>query len=158
MMKRCLLIFSAWVIGVTGVLTFTSTKALAANGGAAFAREHGQDRDDQDREEHRDRGRHRGWRHDRFDNDDRREAHEWYEHHREYQDRDRFAPEYEEQLRSGYVLGPELRERCRPVPEDLAYRLGPPPRNCRFVLIGGHICLIDRGYRVRDVIHLELNL
>jgi hypothetical protein len=51
-----------------------------------------------------------------------------------------------------------LRRMARPVPEDLLYQLPPPPRYCRYVVIGGHVCLVDEGYRVRDVIHLEFNL
>lgn len=119
-----------------------------------MARERGQERDDRRDDRHD---------HYRFDDHDRREARDWYEHHRDrppegFRESRRFAREYEGRLRDGYVLDPDMRRMCRPVPEDLAYRLPPPPRDCRYVVIGGHLCLIDRDYRIQDVIHFELNL
>jgi hypothetical protein len=32
------------------------------------------------------------------------------------------------------------------------------PRHYRYVIVGGHICLIDDSFHVSDVIHFELNL
>jgi len=160
MLKRHLPIWIAVIVGSTGLFGWRAKPLLALTGGAAMAREHGRDGDDDD-DRHHHKDKHHG--HDRFDDDDRHEAHEWYEHHRErppegFRDGDRFAPEYEGRLRYGYVLEPDLRRRCHPVPEDLEYRLPPPPRYCRYVVIGGHLCLIDNGYRVHDVIHFEFNL
>lgn len=159
MLKRNLPIAIAVIVGSTGLLGWRAKPLLAFPGGAAMAREHGQDRDDDDRGRRKDERRG----HNRFDDHDRQEARQWYEQRRDrrpegFRDRDRFPSEYESRLRDGYVLDPEMRRMCHPVPEDLAYRLPQPPRNCRYVVIGGHLCLIDNGYRVRDVIHFELNL
>jgi hypothetical protein len=60
-------------------------------------------------------------------------------------------------MRIGYVLDPEMRRMSRPVPEDLLYQLPPCPRHYRYIEIGDHILLVDRRYRVHDLIHLELN-
>jgi hypothetical protein len=98
--------------------------------------------------------------HDRFDDNDRRVAREWYEHHRDrppvgFRERDRLEEQHEALLREGFVLDTGFRGRMRPVPAGL--RLPPPPRHQRYVVIGGHIVLIDDGYRVHDVIHLEVH-
>ncbi len=97
--------------------------------------------------------------HDKFDDNDRRVAHEWYEAHHDhppagFRDRDRLEAEHEERLKEGYVLDQDFRGRIHPVPSGL--RLPRPPRNQRYVVIGGHVVLIDNGYRVHDVIHLEV--
>ncbi len=159
MLKRNFPFWIAVVVGTTGLFGLRVKPLLAISGGAAMAREHGQDRDDDDRDHRKDEQRG----HHRFDDHDRREARQWYEHHRDrpsegFRDHDRFAREYEGRLREGYILDPEMRRMCHPIPEDLAYRLPPPRRHCRYVVIGGHLCLIDNGYRVQDVIHFELNL
>ena len=125
---------------------------------AAVAQERGpergdrfRDRDENDRRRENDR---------RFDDHDRRFAHDYFDQHRNqrgFRDRDRLAPEYESRLREGYVLDPDMRRMCRPAPPDLVLGLAPAPYGYRYVVIGGHICLIDRGYRVHDTIHLEFN-
>jgi Ni/Co efflux regulator RcnB len=111
---------------------------------------HGQNRDDQRQE------------HSRFDDHDRQVTRDWYnEHHdrrpRGLRDRDRLSPEYESRLREGDVLDRDMRRRIYPIPADYYRRLPPPPYGYRYVFIGGHVCLIDSGYRVHDVIHFELN-
>lgn len=127
----------------------------------------GQDRDDARRD-----GRYRRWRqdndrdrddHHEFRDRDRRAAHDWYEHHRDHEPRgfrrgDWLAPEYESRLRVGFVLDRDMRRRAYPVPDDLLYELPPCPPHYRYVVIGGHVCLVDRGYRVHDLIHLEFNV
>jgi hypothetical protein len=128
----------------------TAVLALAVffAGGEAFAQEHEHDKD----RDHR-----------RFDDHDRQAAHGWYTEHHDrlpegLRDRDRLSPEFESRLREGEVLDLDLRHRIHPVPHDLLERLPPCPRHYRYVIIGGHICLIDNGYRVFDIIHFELNL
>ena len=156
-MKRYLLILVAVFIVTTGTIARGGAPRLGWAGSAAAARDRGQDRDDE-RRDRDDRNRHD---HDRFDDRDRQAAREWYEHHRdrhEFRDRDRWSPEYEGRMREGYVLDSEMRRMCRPVPAELTYRLGPCPRGYRYVIVGGHVCLIDEGYRVHDVIHLEFNI
>lgn len=97
-----------------------------------------------------------------FDSHDRGEVHAWQERHHEhppagFRDQDRLPPEMESRLRVGFVMGPEFRRRIRPVPHDLLITLEPPPRHYRYVVIGDHLCLVDSGYRVEDVLHLELS-
>ncbi len=121
------------------------------------ARVHAQGHDDHDR--HDDRDHHDG---DRFDDHDRQAMREWQEHHHDhppvgFRNRDRLPPDLESRFQAGLVLGPEYRSRIRPVPVDLYRRLTPPPPGYRYVVVGDHICLVDRGYRVHDVIHFELN-
>jgi Ni/Co efflux regulator RcnB len=122
-----------------------------------------QDRQAQDR---RDQGRQDQNRqdqdHSRFDDHDRQASRDWYNQHHDHppaglRDRDRLRPEYESRLREGYVLDRNMRRMVYPVPADFYRRLPQPPRGYRYVFIGGHVVMIDNGYRVHDVIHFELN-
>jgi hypothetical protein len=99
--------------------------------------------------------------HNRFDDHDREVAREWYQNHRDYRgvrENDRLAPQYEDRLREGYVMDYQMRRWARPAPYELVERFGPPPPGYRYLLVNGHLVLVDRGYRVHDVIHFELNL
>jgi Ni/Co efflux regulator RcnB len=109
----------------------------------------------QDRDRHDDRGGH-----DHFDDRDRGAARDWYkDHHDAFRhDEGRYwHRDWEPNIREGFVLTPEMRGAVRPVPRDLYGRLAPPPRGYRYVIIGDHIVLVDRGYRIHDVLHFELN-
>ena len=113
-----------------------------------------QDRD-RDRQDQGDRDHHD---HDRFDDHDRAAARDWYAHHHDYfrHDEGRYwHREWEPNIREGFILNREMRGAIRPVPRDL--RLPYPPPGYRYVVIGDHICLIDRDYRIHDVLHFELN-
>jgi hypothetical protein len=128
----------------------SATVALGlAFSGAAI---HGQDRDrDRDRDRHD---------HDRFDDHDREGARDWYRDHHDafHHDEGRYwHREWEPNIREGFVLTPEMRAGIRPVPRDLIGRLGPAPPGYRYVIIGDHVVLVDRGYRIHDVLHFELN-
>jgi hypothetical protein len=99
-------------------------------------------------------------RHDRFDDHDRQVARDWYRgHHGAFRhDEGRYwHAAWEPNIREGFVFTPEMRSAIRPVPRDLYARLAPPPPGYRYVIIGDHVCLIDRGYRIHDVLHFELN-
>jgi Ni/Co efflux regulator RcnB len=114
-----------------------------------------------DREHDNDRDRDRDRRH--FDDHDRQSAQEWYREHRDHlpeglRERDRLSAAFESRLRTGEVLDLDLRHRIHPVPHELLEHLPPCPEHYRYVIIGGHICLIDEGYHLQDVIHFELNL
>jgi Ni/Co efflux regulator RcnB len=114
----------------------------------------GQDSQDRD---HHDRDHHD---HDRFDDHDRQAARDWYrDHHDAFRnDEGRYwHQEWEPNIREGFVFTREMRRAVRPVPRDLYARLAPPPRGYRYVVIGHHICLVDGGYRIHDVLHFELN-
>ena len=150
------------------IMTGGALFLLALTGGAIQAQDRGQDQD------HQDQGRHHQIQHDqyredqhgqdhsRFDDHDRQVTRDWYNGHRDHpplglRDRDRLTPEYESRLREGDVLDRDMRGRIHPVPADYYRRLPPPPRGYRYVFIGGHVVLIDNGYRVHDVIHFEFN-
>ncbi|HZV87687.1 MAG TPA: hypothetical protein VFF95_09080 [Candidatus Binatus sp.] len=122
--------------------------ALPLMGGGTFAQDRDRDRDHD---------------HPRFEDHDRQAARGWYNEHHDrlpegLRDRDRLTPELESRLQVGVVLDQDLRHRIHPVPAELIERLPPCPPHYRYVIIGGHICLIDEGFHVSDVIHFELNL
>jgi hypothetical protein len=168
MTNRYLAILLAMFMGPSAAFARNPITPPALRGGVVLTAWHGQDRGDGAR-----RGKERrNWRSDddRRDRDDqhefrdrdRRAAHDWYEHHRDHEPRgfrrrDWLSPEYESRLRIGFVLDRDMRRMSYPVPEDLMHELPPCPRHYRYVVIGGHICLVDGGYRVQDLIHLEVN-
>ena len=113
-----------------------------------------QDHDDRD---HHDMDHHD---HDRFDDHDRQGARDWYRDHHDYVRHDEgryWHRKWEPNIHEGFVFTPEMRRAFRPVPHDLYVRLAPPPPGYRYVFIGDHLVLIDRGYRIHDVLHFELN-
>jgi len=113
-----------------------------------------QDRDDRGRRDDRDHHDH-----DHFDDRDRAAARDWYRNHHDAfrHDEGRYwRNEWEPNIREGFVLTPGMRGAVRPVPRDLYGRFAPPPPGYRYVEIGNHIVLVDRGYRIHDVLHFEL--
>ena len=110
----------------------------------------GQDRD-HDRDHHD---------HDRFDDRDREVARDWYrDHHDAFRHNEGryWHRDWEPRIHEGFVLTPDMRAAIRPAPRDLYGRFAQPPPGYRYVIIGDHVCLIDRGYRIHDVLHFELN-
>lgn len=110
-------------------------------------------------QDHRDHGRQD---HRQFDDHDRQQVHSWMDRHHDhppvgFRSQDRLPANLESGLRVGVVLGPQYRRRIHPVPHDLLVTLAPPPPHYRYVIIGDHLCLIDSGYHVSDILHLELN-
>jgi hypothetical protein len=71
---------------------------------------------------------------------------------------DRLSPDEERSLRGGQRLNSRLRQRVHWVPDDLSRRYGPAPRGYRYAVIGGHVVLLDNGYRMRKVYRLELRV
>jgi len=69
----------------------------------------------------------------------------------------RWNNDYENRLRPGYVLDPDMRRMSRPAPYAMIRGLGGAPRGYRYIIIGGHVVLVDSGYRVHDTIRFELN-
>jgi Ni/Co efflux regulator RcnB len=130
---------------------------LAAFGTALFALSLGGGAVAQERHDH-----HWDKDHPAFDDHERGQMRDWYREHHEhppvgFRDRDRLERDMDGRLAAGFVLTPEYRRRIVGVPPDLYRRLPPPPRGYRYVVIGGHVCLIDRDWRVRDVVHFELD-
>lgn len=98
--------------------------------------------------------------HDRFDDHDRQQAHEWYAQHHTYfrESEGRYwHNSWEGNIHEGFVFTPEMRRGYRPVPHDLMVRLGPVPHGYRYVVIGDHVVLVDDGWRIHDVLHFEAN-
>jgi len=111
----------------------------------------GQNRNDQNRRNHT-----------KFDDHDQQVTRDWYKQHHDnapvgLRDSDRLSPDEESRLRPGSTLDSRLRTKAHPLPPDLSRELPPPPRDSRYVAVGGHVAQVDRRNRVQDVIHLELN-
>jgi hypothetical protein len=70
----------------------------------------------------------------------------------------RWNNDYENRLQPGYVLDNDMRGMSRPAPIELTRGFGPAPRGYRYVVIAGHVVLIDDGYRVHDAIRFEINI
>src|SRR5208337_4345699 len=73
-------------------------------------------------------------------------------------DQDNWNNDYENRLQPGHVLDPDMRRMSRPAPDGMTRGMGRPPHGYRYVVIGGHVVLIDSGYRVHDAIHFEVNV
>jgi opacity protein-like surface antigen len=70
----------------------------------------------------------------------------------------RWNNDYENRLRPGYVLDLDMRGMSRPAPYAMIRGFGGAPRGYRYIIIGGHVVLVDSGYRVHDTIRFELNI
>ena len=141
-----------WIIFCVAVL-------LALSSTLAVAQERRQDNNDQGRGNS---GENRGQAKKQYRqfNDKQRQAASQYYNQNQNQpvfQHDQWNNDYESRLQPGYVLDPDMRRLSRPAPPDLTRGLGPAPRGYRYVVIGGHVVLVDNGYRVHDAIHLELN-
>ncbi len=69
----------------------------------------------------------------------------------------RWNDDYENRLQPGYVLDRDMRRMSRPAPYAMIRGFGAAPRGYRYIIIGGHVVLVDNGYRVHDTIRFELN-
>jgi hypothetical protein len=70
----------------------------------------------------------------------------------------RWNNDYTIRLQPGYVLDRDMRRMSRPAPARMIRGLGGAPRGYRYIIIGGHMVLVDSGYRVHDTIRFELNI
>ena len=101
--------------------------------------------------------------HTRFDARDRELAGEWYRERQAdlpsgFREEDRLTPNSESRLRVGEVLDSDLRGKIQPVSADLLQKLPLAPRNYRYVILDGHLLLVDeRTWNVSDVLHFELD-
>jgi Ni/Co efflux regulator RcnB len=121
------------------------------NGNGKGHNKHDRDDDDDDRD--------RGY---RYNDHDRDEMRGWYRHHHDNDlppglaKRDRLPPGLEKQLVVRGTLPPGLRKKVERCPDDLERRLPPPPRDCRHVVISGHLVLLNtRSFQIVDVFHFE---
>lgn len=151
-------------VGAALLLAVTVSSALAQGRGHRPGREKGPPPGQAKRAERADEAR--------FYDHDREIARNWYAHSRHadaegrgdrdlppgLRDRDRLPPGLERRLQRGWVVDREVRRRLYPPPVALVRGFAPPPPGYRYFVFGGHIVLVDPGYRVLDVIHLEINL
>lgn len=94
-----------------------------------------------------------------YNDHDRQVAHDYVAQHHDnapagLRDADR-KPEYEDKLKVGVVLTPEVRKDVHPVPHELGRQLSKPPAGYKNVAVGGHIVMVDKSHQVKDVIHPE---
>jgi|SRR5579864_1475992 len=117
---------------------------------AAVAQERGK-QDDQNRQNH-----------SGFNDHDQQVTQDWYKQHQNkppagFRNRDRLSPDEESRLQVGSPLDSRLRTKAHPIPRDLSRQLAHPPRNSRYVAIGGHVAQIDKQNRVQNVIQVQVN-
>jgi hypothetical protein len=99
----------------------------------------------------------------RFADHDRVSANTWYAQNRRslprgMRDRDRVPAEQQSRIAPGYVFDRNMRGQVYPAPYSLRRHFAPAPRGYRYVIYGGHVMLVDDGYRVFDTIRLNINL
>ena len=122
-----------------------------------------QERNDQNRPESR-KDENRGQskkKYRQFNQKQQQAARAYYNQHQDhpvFRQPDQWNNDYENRLRPGYVLDDDMRRMSRPAPDDMTRGMGRPPRGYRYVVIGGHVVLVDSGYRVHDAIHFEINI
>jgi len=131
-------------------VTACVTALLALTCGVAVA----QDKNDQNRGQTKKQYR-------QFSQRQQQAAHTYYNQNQNqevFRPDSRWNDDYENRLQPGYVLDNDMRGMSRPAPIELTRGLGAAPRGYRYVVIGGHVVLIDSGYRVHDTIHLHVSL
>jgi Ni/Co efflux regulator RcnB len=129
-------------------LAATTAVVLALTGCAALAQDRGQ------------RGGENQQGHTQFDEHDQQVTRDWYNQNQSHppaglRNQDRLSADEESRLHEGAVLDKDLRKKVHPAPPDLARRLPPPPKDHRYVALGGHVGLIDNNFQVKAVIHLH---
>ena len=148
-----------WLITAcaTALLAFTSMAAMA------------QDRDDQNRGNGENRGQdqryeNRGQSKKHYRQFNQRQQEYARTYYNQYHDQEVFRQDrgwnddYERRIRPGYVLDDDMRRMSRPAPYEMTRGMGRAPRGYQYVVIGGHVVLVDSGYRVHDAIHFEINI
>jgi hypothetical protein len=157
MMKRYLPMLTALLIGSAMLAGPGAVSVFARSGPPAWAGAPRHDNDKENRGQRKKRERERY----RFNEHDRRAVREYYEHHRHeryFRERDWISRDDDARLRDGYVLDRGLRRRCRPLPVVLLREMPPCPPGYRYFILGGNVVMVDDGYRVRDFIHLDINI
>jgi Ni/Co efflux regulator RcnB len=130
--------------------------ALATLSFAAFSGSVARAQDRQDHHEH-----HWDEHNPRFDDHEHQVVNDWWGHHHDhpvvgFRAEDRLPAAGDGRLVVGFTLDNDWRHRVHPVPADLMAELPPPPVGYRYYVIGGHIVLVDRDWRVADVININL--
>jgi len=95
-----------------------------------------------------------------FQEKQRQYAQTYYDQHKNHKvfktDR-RWNNDYSNRLQPGYILDPDMRRMSRSAPKDMVLGLGRAPRGYRYIVIGGHVVLVDNEYRVHDTVRIQLN-
>ncbi|HLJ74751.1 MAG TPA: hypothetical protein VKU62_09210 [Thermoanaerobaculia bacterium] len=99
--------------------------------------------------------------HTQFDEHDRQTASNWYEQHKTnppkgLRSSDRLSAEEQARIKPGETLDRNLRRKTYTPPRDLVRHLPKAPAHYQYVMIGGHLVLVDtHNHQVRDVIQLR---
>jgi hypothetical protein len=80
-----------------------------------------------------------------------------HQNHEVFKPDSRWNNDYANRLQPGYVLDRDMQRMSRPAPYDMIRGLGRAPRGYRYIVIGGHVVLVDNRYRVHDTIRFELD-
>lgn len=145
-----------WIItGAMALLAVTSGVAVAQGNGNRQGQNRGQAKKAQ-RAENQQQAQ------ARINAHDRQVANTWYNQHRNNPPRgfrrtDRLPQQYETRLQPGYQFDPYLRQRAYAAPSDLTRSFAPAPRGYRYMVVGGHIVLVDASFRVADVFRLNIS-
>ena len=98
--------------------------------------------------------------HTQFDEHDQKAAHDWYNKNQTHppaglRNQDRLSADQESRLHEGGVLDKDMQRKVHPAPRELSRQFPPPPPDHRYVVIGGHVGMIDSKFNVKAVIHLH---
>ncbi|HKQ88651.1 MAG TPA: hypothetical protein VJS43_17980 [Candidatus Acidoferrales bacterium] len=144
--------------GALALLLAGTLPVFAQGNGRGRGRGHNKDKDDAVQPDNGDRG-HGDVRY--YYRDDRDDIHAWYVRHESnlppgLAKKDRLPPGLEKQLIVRGHLPPGLEKKIEPVPVELVRELPPPPPDCKHVIIGGHLVLLNtKTFVVVDVFHFE---
>jgi hypothetical protein len=146
--------FTKWMIaGALGVfvVSVNPTVSLGQGNGNGHSKGHNK-HDDDDEQSERYYKHHEG-----------EAARDWYYENEGHlppglAKKDQLPPGLEKQLVRRGSLPPGLQKRIQPCPEELVWRLPPPPPDCANVIIGGHVVLLNHKTNiVVDIFHFEVN-
>ena len=98
--------------------------------------------------------------HTQFDDHDQKAAHDYYNKNQAHppaglRSQDRLSTDQESRLHEGATLDKDMRRKVHPAPRELSSQFPAPPSDHRYVVIGGHVGLIDSKFQVKSVIHLH---
>ena len=147
-----------WIIsGAIALLVLSSGVAAAQGNGNGNGQNRGQAQKAQRAQDQR-----QAQAQARINDHDRQVANTWYDRHknrppRGFRRTDRLPQHYEARLQPGDQFDPYMRRRAYAASSDLTRGFAPPPRGYRYMVIGGHIVLVDAGFRVADVFRLNIS-
>ena len=69
--------------------------------------------------------------------------------------KDQLSAQDEKRLKPGAVLDDSLRKKSHHVPDDLSRDLAPAPHGYHYVVISGHVCLVDGQNKIYDTVDVN---